>query len=119
MDQVKTPVEFFALVELFGHAKISGWLTEQSIGGTNMTRVDVPETAKQPAFTRLFGAAAIYSINPVDEQTAKFYAERLDQKPIQIWEVQEMLKKNTPAALPASDDDDDNDLDDDDDEPRY
>ena len=101
METVRTPVEFWALVELFGHAKIAGYLTEQSIGGTNMIRVDVPATDKQPAFTRLFGSAAIYSINPVDEVTAKFYADRLDQKPIQIWDVKEMLKKNDLTALPA------------------
>lgn len=87
-------LDLWCIVELFGHTKIAGRCTEQNIAGTNMLRVDVPETEKQPSFTRFFGASAIYSINPVDETTARFYADRLERKPIESWDVKEMLKRN-------------------------
>lgn len=75
--------DLYAIVELFGHSKIAGRCTEQNIAGTNMLRVDVPETKEQQPFTRFFGSAAIYAINPVDEQTAKHVAQSLNQRPIQ------------------------------------
>jgi len=97
MQQEK--LDLWALVELFGHSKIAGRITEQNIAGTNMLRVDVPETYTQPAFTRFFGASAIYAINPTDEVTAKYYADKLQTKPIDSWDVREMLKKNDQFRL--------------------
>lgn len=91
--------DLWCVVELFGHAKIAGKCTEQNIAGTNMLRVDVPETTEQPAFTRFFGSSAIYAINPVDEATARFYAERLEQKPIESYDVKKMLEKNDKLRL--------------------
>ncbi|GAA4328303.1 hypothetical protein [Flaviaesturariibacter amylovorans] len=91
--------DLWCVVELFGHSKIAGRCTEQNVAGTNMLRVDVPETATQPPFTRLLGSSAIYAINPVDEVTARAYAERLQSKPIESWDVKSMLEKNTQMRL--------------------
>lgn len=94
--------DLWAIVELFGHQRIAGRCTEQNVAGTNMLRVDVPDTEKQPAFTRLFGSAAIYAINPVDEATARHFAVQLEQTPVQSWDVKEMLKRNTQLQLTAA-----------------
>ena len=94
--------DLWCLVELFGHAKIAGKCTEQNIAGTNMLRVDVPETKNQPAFTRLFGSGAIYAINPIDEQTARFMAENLQVKPIDAWDMNKILEKHKEKMLPAA-----------------
>jgi len=94
--------ELWCLVELFGHQKIAGLCTEQNIAGTNMLRVDVPETDKQPAFTRFFGSSAIYAINPIDEQTCRFYAQNLQVKPIDSWDIQALVKKNRETLLLAT-----------------
>ena len=64
-----------ALVELFGHARIAGLVTEQTIAGQGFIRVDVPETKRSPAFTKLFGPSAIYSMTPVTEEMAQRIAE--------------------------------------------
>lgn len=99
MSTTNEKFDLWCIVELFGHSKIAGRCTEQNIAGTNMLRVDVPETENQPAFTRFFGSAAIYAINPVDEATAKHFAEKLEKAPIDIWNIKEMLKKNTQLFL--------------------
>lgn len=93
MSQPSEKFDCWCIVELFGHAKIAGRCTEQNIAGTNMLRVDVPETDKVPAFTRLFGSAAIYAINPVDEITCRHMAGQLEVRPIESWNVSEVLKK--------------------------
>ena len=91
--------DLWCVVELFGHTKIAGRCSEENIAGTNMLRVDVPETPTQPAFTRFFGSSAIYAINPMDEDSVKFFAEQLEVKPIQAWDVKTMLQKNDQLRL--------------------
>jgi hypothetical protein len=93
MSQPSEKFDCYCIVELFGHAKIAGRCTEQNIAGANMLRVDVPETDGQPAFTRFFESAAIYAINPVDETTCKHIAGQLQIKPIEAWNVSDVLKK--------------------------
>ncbi len=73
------------VVELFGHQKIAGLVTEQVIAGQGFVRVDVPETKRHPAFTRMFGAGAIYSITPVSEEIALAAAESIYIEPVQVY----------------------------------
>lgn len=94
--------DLWAIIELFGHQKIAGRVTEQNIGGTNMLRVDVPASTEKPAFTRFFGSAAIYAINPVDETTARVFAERLQLQPISVWDIREFIDKNQDKLLPKA-----------------
>lgn len=86
-------LDLYAIVELFGHSQIAGRCTEQNIAGTNMLRVDVPATKLQPGFTKFYGSAAIYAINPVTEDVARAKAELLQIKPIEAWSIKEMQKK--------------------------
>jgi hypothetical protein len=99
--------ETWAIVELFGHNKIAGKVSEQTIGGSSMVRVDVPDTEASPKFTRLLNVSAIYAINPVTEDVATAYAGRLQSKPIEVWDAREVLKRiddmkklNAPVSEP-------------------
>lgn len=89
--------EQFAIVELFGHNVIAGKVSEQVIGGQGFVRVDVPATPDREAFTKFYGAGAIYAITPCDEATMTSAVEGLRQRPIDVW------KLNLPQ-LPGSDD---------------
>lgn len=80
-------LDTWAIVELFGHTKIAGRISEQQIAGATMLRVDVPEADNQPAFTRFYGPSAIYSITPTDEQTARRAVGVLCTRPITIYGV--------------------------------
>jgi len=99
MNTEEKKFDLWCMVELFGHQKIAGKCTEQNIAGTNMLRIDVPETEKQPAFTRFFGSGAIYAINPIDEVTARYFADKLEIAPIQSYNISEVLKKHNALAL--------------------
>lgn len=89
--------DLWCIVELFGHTKVAGRCTEQSLAGTNMLRVDVPETTHQPSFTRFYGNGAIYAIHPVTEDVAKAKAETLSVKPVQAWDIKEVIIKERMA----------------------
>jgi hypothetical protein len=70
----------WAVVELFGHQRIAGRVTEQAIGGATFIRVDVPDG--DTFFTRMFGPSAIYSITPCTEEVCRQAATRIDAKPV-------------------------------------
>ena len=94
--------EAWAIIELFGHNQIAGKCSEQNIAGTNMLRIDVPETDRNPPFTRLLGHGAIYAINPVTEEVAKHWARSLQVSPITVWDVREYMEKNKLALKERS-----------------
>lgn len=75
------------IVELFGHQRIAGQVTEEQIGGASFIRVDVPKTARREAFTKYYGASAIYALTPCDEDTAHRAAQAFDLMPIEVWRL--------------------------------
>lgn len=100
------------ILELMGHNRIAGMVSEQELGATKFVRVDVPAVDDQQAFTKLYGPQAIYAVTPCDEATMLQAVRAFRTVPIERWHLQ----VNAPASLPAGDDDDYEDYDDDDDE---
>jgi hypothetical protein len=79
--------EQWAIVEIMGHQKFAGWLTEQTIAGAGMLRLDVPAVGELPGFTRLFNTASVYLITPTSEQVARQVAAALKQQPVTVWDL--------------------------------
>ena len=104
----------WAVLELFGHGRLAGAVSEQQLGSEAFIRVDVPEVTftedayvdgvRTPqrrviqAHTKLLGGKAIYGIAYVDEAAALLAAHRIRHAPIKEWELSEALH-----ALPISD----------------
>lgn len=78
---------------MMGRQRIAGRVTEKTIAGAGFLQVDVPETKTNPAFTRLIAPGSLYAINPVTEEVARMYAENLNVKPIESWDIREFMKK--------------------------
>ena len=75
-EQIKPDFRQWAVVELMGHQRIAGWVTEETIGGCSFIRVDVPKadapadsplTPENTMFTRHLGSPAIYALNPTTQ----------------------------------------------------
>lgn len=111
--------ELWAIVELMGHVRLAGRLTEEEHFGAKLGRLDIP---KDDGFvTQFFGGQSVYRITPVAEEVARAVAARSTPEPVHSWEM--------PKALPAPpvpgssflpddpDDDDDSTLQPDDDTP--
>jgi hypothetical protein len=96
--------EAWAIIELFGHNQIAGKCTEQNIAGTNMLRVDVPETETHPTFTRFLGSGSIYAINPVTEEIARHWANSLQVSPVNAWDIRQYMEKNKLALNQPNED---------------
>ena len=94
METQTTPTPgFWAILELFGHTKLAGHVTEYQFGGTNFIRVDVPETKTQPSFSKILNHGAVYAITPVDEQLSRLQAENISARPLESYELSRMLEK--------------------------
>ena len=94
--------DFWAIVELFGHQRLAGHVTEASVGGCQFVRVDIPASGEKPAFTRLLGQGAIYAINIVSEDVARAAASSMRSEPVSVYDLAPLLKQRL-----AHDSDDD------------
>lgn len=65
------PFEEWGIVEVMGHQRFAGHLTEQTICGVSFLRVDVPAIGNRPAFSKMIGAGAIFAITPTTEEAAR------------------------------------------------
>jgi len=84
----QTAFEGWAILELMGHRKLAGYVTEQQIGGAAFLRIDVPG---EKAATQFYSPAAIYCITPTTEEIVKAASGRFKVAPVSQWEL---------AALP-------------------
>lgn len=86
----------WAIVELFGHARIAGLLTEQTIGSCAFVRIDVPEFVVDgqtfPPVTKLQGQGSIYGISFVDEATATIAMREIRYQPVSVWSLRRGLE---------------------------
>lgn len=75
-ESANEALKSWALVEIFGHQRIVGWMTVDPPEFPGMIRVDVPDLLKdgkveRPGFTRYLGRAALYGVTPIDEDTVR------------------------------------------------
>lgn len=98
----------WAIVDVMGHQRYVGKVTEQVIAGCGFIRIDIPATDKAEAWTKLVGTGSIYAITPVAEQVARKAATR-QAAPVQAWELQPKLQRALPGMTdggrPLDDDD--------------
>jgi len=85
-DKVESFREW-AIIELMGHQRMAGMVSEVQVAGAGMIRVDVPACDGQAAFTRFVSPAAVYAINPVTEEIARGVATRCNNAPVHRYEL--------------------------------
>ena len=89
--------EGWAILELMGRRRLAGKLSEATIGGSKLIRIDIPLPTGD--VTQFYGGSAVYCITPTTEGTARRAAARLEAPaPVSAWE----LRERTPVrpALP-------------------
>jgi len=92
-EEAESKFDSWALVELFGHQKIVGRVTEATIAGGAFLRVDVPAFEENKAFTRFYGPGAIYSLNPVTEEIGMQLMRQYRKEPVSRWELPQIADK--------------------------
>lgn len=78
----------WCVLELMGHRRLGGLVTEQELAGTAFVRIDVPadDEGGKPS-TQIYSPAAVYCITPTTEEIARAVAKRNRPQPVQRWEL--------------------------------
>lgn len=97
MDQA---FEGWAIVELMGHRRLAGRVSEASQYGVAMLRLDVYDADGKVA-TQFYGGASIYCLTPTTEELARRVGQMSRPSPVQPWELPQLPE---PMACDPSDD---------------
>ena len=84
----ESPFEGWAVLELMGHRKLAGYVSEQEIAGASFIRIDVPATnGEGNVATQFYSAGAVYCLTPTTEQIARGLAAHAQPEPVTRWEL--------------------------------
>lgn len=110
---METPEKFdsWGIAEVMGHKRFAGRITEQTIAGAALVRVDVPAvtTARGkavPEYSKLIGVGSIYCITPTTEEVARKAARVLAEHETDPLPVYIPEERQLPAGVAIDDDDD-------------
>lgn len=79
--------EGWAIVELMGHRRIAGRVSETEIAGAKLLRVDIPGDGPDDYATQFVGGASIYCLTPTTEEMARAAARSSRPEPVTRWEL--------------------------------
>lgn len=80
----------WAILELMGHRRLAGRVSEAEIASGSFIRIDVPS---DPPATQYYSPGAIYCITPTKEVMARCVTQNTAPRPVERWEL-------TPLPMP-------------------
>jgi hypothetical protein len=81
--------EGWVILELMGHRRLGGYVSEASIGGATCIRIDVPGDNGTQA-TQFYAPSALYCLTPTTEETARRVAKMSQPEPVKAWELPQL-----------------------------
>lgn len=113
-DGQQEAFEGWAILELMGHRRLAGMLTEREIAGHRFLRLDVHDGTDQ-VVTQFYSPSSVYAITPSTEQICRALGARLRPAPVSRYEIEPPRPGTGPAsAAPGVVDPGGEDLDDED-----
>ena len=96
----------WCIVELLGHVKLAGKLSEVEKFGVKLGRLDIPQG--DGFVTRLFGGSSVYCITPVTEAVARHVVKQITVAPVSPWDFPKQLPAPRTDGFTDQDDETDN-----------
>ena len=87
--------EEWAILELMGHRRLAGLVTDAVIGGGAFLRIDIP--GKERTITQFYSPASVYCITPTTEQVARAVALPTEPAPVHRWELPQLAEVKSEA----------------------
>jgi len=95
----KNGFDQWAIIDLFGHQRIAGHITEAQIAGQGFIRVDVPGPDGETLWSRFLNPSAVYGISPVSMEVALKSAAMFSEPPVHPWELKQLTSEGVPEGL--------------------
>lgn len=107
-EQATTPAfDEWAILELMGHRRLAGRVTQAELFGTALLRLDVyPGDAEKPIATQYYGGSSIYCLTPSTEAVCRRYAQNVQPEPVTKWDLAEKVLPPARTSSRAPEDDD-------------
>ncbi len=87
----------WSILELMGHRKLGGLVSQEEIAGHGFLRIDVYlPGADKPIATQYVSPQAVYAITPTTEAIARQLAESCKPEPVTQWELPERKQEHIP-----------------------
>lgn len=108
------PFAQWCILELMGHVKVAGLVTERRLAGADVLHIEAPAVDGAEAFGFFFGPTSIYRMTPVAEPIARAVAAQTKANPIGVYghdAIARLLRQ--PSLLeqrPGRDDEDEADI---------
>lgn len=80
----------WCILELMGHVKMAGYVTEEEHFGAKMGRIDVPGVGEETAVTQYFSGSSVYRLTPVTEEIARAYAIGNQPRPVTQYDLKQI-----------------------------
>jgi hypothetical protein len=78
----------WGILELMGHRKLGGLVSETTIAGASAIRIQVPGDEPDTWFAdQTYSPAAFYCFTPTTEETARAFAKSSRPAPVTRWEL--------------------------------
>ena len=94
----------WCVLELMGHRKLAGLVSEEARFGTVMCRIDVPQG--KGFVTQHYGGSSIYACTPTTEEICRAFAKSNVVAPVSRYELPQLPAPRDPMRDAAPDDDD-------------
>jgi hypothetical protein len=96
-DGERDVFEGWAILELLGHRRLCGYVTEVEAFGGKMGRIDVPSN---PPSSHLFHGSTVYCMTPTTEEIARALTDRDQPAPVSRWELPAKVGGTSDVPLP-------------------
>jgi hypothetical protein len=99
------PFSEWCIIDLFGHQRIAGRVSEATIAGGAFLRVEVPKDNGETDYTRFYSPSAVYSMSPVARQIAIAFVLAHKPEPVTPYDITKLARQSQ-LTLPDEDPDD-------------
>lgn len=82
--------ETWCILEMMGHVRVAGRLSEEEKFGSKLGRLDIPQ-ADGTFITQYFGGGSVYRISIVSEDVARHVASQTQPAPVSPWDFPKRL----------------------------
>lgn len=90
------PFDQWGILELMGHIRVGGKVTEEQRFGATVGRIDIPTA--DGVVTQYFGGSALFRFTPTTELIAREIGAGYDSMPIRPWDFSVQLRQGMADA---------------------
>ncbi|MGI5288061.1 hypothetical protein ACQEVF_32615 [Nonomuraea polychroma] len=89
-----TTFDEWVILELMGHRRLAGRVTEVTIAGGAFLRIDIPRGDDRPPMTQYYAPGSVYALTPTTEALARRAAALFRPAPVSRWELASVAPVN-------------------------